>query len=179
MTSPEIAPEILPEIPSERSPEKSSAGLPAVTCKMPWWKSCLIASAVFGMTALAFATLSAFAGISGSLETQKIIERIAPEGKVNVLGGEALQKTESQAVITDIGQHRYEQTCKLCHETGLAEAPKFGDKADWSRRMAQGMDTLFKHAIQGLKAMPPKGGCATCSDEEIKKAVEYMIQHSK
>ena len=62
---------------------------------------------------------------------------------------------------------------------GLAGAPKFKDKADWAPRIADGMDLLVKRAIEGYKAMPPKGSCSTCSDEEIKKAVEYMVSNAQ
>jgi cytochrome c5 len=139
---------------------------------MRWLISGLIFSAFMMVGAYSFA------GLSGSLDEQKIIERIKPEGEVKVEGG-ALAETKKATTIADIGQNRYEQTCKLCHETGLAGAPKFGSKEDWAPRIAVGMDKVIQIAIQGLKAMPPKGGCSTCSDDEIKKAVEYMVNHSK
>lgn len=138
---------------------------------MKWIVSCLIFPIALVMGD------SALAGISGSLEERQILERIKPIGEVTVEGVQA--KKEEPAAIADVGHYRYEQTCKLCHETGLAGAPKLGDKKDWTPRISQGMDTLLQHAIHGLKAMPPKGGCSTCSDEEIKKAVEYMVSHSK
>jgi cytochrome c5 len=141
---------------------------------MRWMLSCLVFTIIFMVTALSVA------GISGSLEEQKIIERLKPEGQVNVEGGGAAAAKQAEVVApADIGKHRYEQTCKLCHETGLADAPKFGNKGDWSARMGQGMQTLIQHAIHGYKAMPPKGSCNSCSDEEIQKAVEYMVNHSK
>lgn len=120
----------------------------------------------------------AFANISGPLDEQHIIERIKSEGEVTVLGGPPKQ-AEKPVAVADIGKNRYEQTCKLCHESGLAGAPKFGDKADWAPRISQGTETLYNYAIHGLKAMPPKGGCSTCSDDEIKKTVDYMVSHSK
>lgn len=128
-----------------------------------------------------FLTVGAFsfADLSGSLDVQKIIERIKPEGEVNIEGGAAASAETKAPTVADIGQNRYEQTCKLCHENGLAGAPKFGNKQEWAPRISQGVDKLVQVAIQGLKAMPPKGGCSTCSDEEIKKAVEYMVNHSK
>lgn len=122
---------------------------------------------------------ASFAELSGALDEKSIIERIQPEGKVTVdMTGKPALSLEAKPVA-DIGQSKYEQICKTCHETGLADAPKFANKEDWKPRIAQGMDTLMKHALQGLKAMPPKGGCSTCTDDEIKKAVEYMVNHSK
>lgn len=120
--------------------------------------------------------------LSGSLDEKKIIERIKPVGAVTVEGGAAANAaTESTAAVAeaDIGKHRYETTCKICHDTGLAGAPKFGDKSDWKPRIAQGMDQMVKTAITGLGAMPPRGTCNSCSDEEIKKTVEYMVSHSQ
>lgn len=118
------------------------------------------------------------AGLSGSLDEKKIIERLKPVGEVTIEGGGSKSKEKINEIL-DIGQNRYEQTCQMCHATGLADAPKFGDKAAWKARIDQGMEILIQHSIHGLKAMPPKGGCTSCSDEEIHKAVEYMITHSK
>ena len=120
--------------------------------------------------------------LSGSLDEKKIIERIKPVGAVTVEGGAAANAaTESAAAVAeaDIGKHRYETTCKICHDTGLAGAPKFGDKAEWKPRIAQGMDHLVQMAITGLGAMPPRGTCNSCSDDEIKKTVEYMVSNSQ
>jgi cytochrome c5 len=141
---------------------------------LQWIVRILIILASLGITALCFAALS------GSLSETKIIDRIKPIGEVNVeAGGTAQAEKTVNTAILDIGQNRYEQTCKMCHETGLADAPKLGDKAAWKPRIDQGMETLIKHALHGLKAMPPKGGCVSCSDEEIQKAVEYMVSKSK
>jgi cytochrome c5 len=66
-----------------------------------------------------------------------------------------------------------------CHATGAAGAPKVGDAAAWAPRIAQGMDTLVQHSINGLRAMPPRGTCANCSDEDLKAAVTYMVERSQ
>lgn len=126
-----------------------------------------------------FAT-TLFAALSGSLDEKAIIQRLQPEGEVNVTAGVgATSVVQQSAVAVDIGQQHYEQVCHICHETGLAGAPKFGDKADWAPRIAEGMDTMVKRAIEGYKAMPPKGTCTSCSDEDIKKTIEYMVSHSQ
>ncbi len=122
-----------------------------------------------------------FANLSGSLDEQQILMRIKPDGEVNVEAG----VPSTQSVITakpsiiDVGQKIYMQYCHICHESGLASAPKLGDKSDWTPRIAEGMDTLFEHALKGYKAMPPKGTCMDCSDEDLKKAIEYMVSKSK
>jgi cytochrome c5 len=69
--------------------------------------------------------------------------------------------------------------CGACHGTGVAGAPKTGDKAAWAPRIAQGNDTLYKNAISGKNAMPPKGGAADLSDAEIKGAVDHLVGLSK
>lgn len=74
------------------------------------------------------------------------------------------------------GQKLYGSICAGCHDSGLAGAPILGDKAAWSKITAQGMDTVYEHAIKGLNGMPPKGGAMDSSDEQIKEAVDYMIQ---
>jgi cytochrome c5 len=77
------------------------------------------------------------------------------------------------------GETVFKGACFACHDTGAAGAPKRGDKAAWEPRIAQGFDTLRKHAIEGFTGkagmMPPRGTCATCSDEEIENAIHYMI----
>jgi len=77
------------------------------------------------------------------------------------------------------GEEVYKSACVACHDTGAANAPKIGDKAAWTDRIAQGMDTLVGHAINGLNAMPPKGGAMQLSDEDIAHSVAFMVERSK
>ena len=77
------------------------------------------------------------------------------------------------------GKATYEQACVACHGAGIAGAPKVGDKAAWTARLAQGDATLAKHAIEGIRAMPAKGGNPALSDAEVKAAVEHMVGLSK
>lgn len=72
----------------------------------------------------------------------------------------------------------YTSTCAACHDSGMAGAPKTGDNGSWSGRLAQGYDTLLKHAIEGLGAMPPKGGNPDLDDVEIARAVVFMANKS-
>ncbi len=78
----------------------------------------------------------------------------------------------------ETGKTVYGSACIACHGAGVAGAPKFGDKAAWTARVAQGNPTLYEHAIKGFQGkagvMPPKGGAAV-SDTEVKAAVDYMI----
>jgi len=85
----------------------------------------------------------------------------------------------SMAAAARTGQQVYEAVCKACHATGISGAPKFGDKAWLQLERQEGMKELVKDAIKGERAMPPKGGCADCSDDEIRAAVKYMIDSAK
>ena len=73
----------------------------------------------------------------------------------------------------------FNSVCGACHNTGVAGAPKVDDKAAWGPRIAQGKDALYKSAIAGKGAMPPKGGAADLSDDEIKGAVDYVLTKVK
>lgn len=81
------------------------------------------------------------------------------------------------------GQDTYGKACVACHGAGVAGAPKLGDKGDWGPRIAQGKDTLYKHAIEGYTGkkgmMPPKGGNTALADADVKAAVDYMVAQGK
>jgi cytochrome c5 len=72
----------------------------------------------------------------------------------------------------------YTAVCAACHASGLAGAPKIGDSAGWGPRIAQGYDTLLKHAIEGIRAMPPKGGNPDLDDVEVARAVVYLANEA-
>jgi cytochrome c5 len=72
------------------------------------------------------------------------------------------------------GQEVYDAVCTACHAAGALGAPKFENKGDWGSRIAQGYDTLIKHAIEGIRQMPPRGGDGDLSDTEVARAVAYM-----
>jgi cytochrome c5 len=96
-----------------------------------------------------------------------VLARIAPVGTV-VLA----EASGPKGMLT--GQQVYGQVCKTCHEGGLAGAPKFGDKAAWAKIVAQGDKLSFEHAINGIRAMPARGGNSELTDDEVKRAVVYM-----
>jgi cytochrome c5 len=77
------------------------------------------------------------------------------------------------------GKATYDAVCAVCHATGVAGAPKFGDKAAWAPRLKAGLETLHASAIKGKGAMPPKGGNAALSDADVKAAVDYMAAAAK
>lgn len=73
------------------------------------------------------------------------------------------------------GKAVYDKTCVACHATGVANAPKLGDKAAWAPRIATGRDALVASVVKGKGAMPPKAGAANLSDDDIKAAVDFMV----
>ena len=82
------------------------------------------------------------------------------------------------APAADVGKNIYSTTCVACHGSGVAGAPKFGDKAAWAPFIAKGIDDMVQKATQGVGAMPPKGG-STASDADFKAAIQYMVDAAK
>ena len=76
------------------------------------------------------------------------------------------------------GEEVFKSTCAACHGAGIAGAPKVGDPAAWKARIGEGYDKLLAHAINGLNAMPPKGGNPDLDDVEIARTVVYMANQS-
>lgn len=77
------------------------------------------------------------------------------------------------------GKAVYDKTCVACHATGVANAPKLGDKAAWGPRVATGKDALVKSVLAGKGAMPPKGGAADLKDDDVQAAVDFMLSAVK
>ena len=105
------------------------------------------------------------------VEQEKYDQWIAEKKKMTAANAAASGTMDGKAV--------YEKYCVACHGAGVAGAPKFGDKAAWAPRIAQGQDTLYTHALKGFKAMPPKGGATDLSDGTIKATVDYMVTAGK
>ena len=82
----------------------------------------------------------------------------------------ALSATAADQAVID----RYNKTCKACHETGAAGAPKTGDADAWAPRVEKGIDALVQSSKQGLGAMPPKAMCYDCSDEDYAALIKHM-----
>lgn len=73
------------------------------------------------------------------------------------------------------GQAVYDKHCKGCHVAGVGNAPKPGDKAEWDKRSAAGIDAMVQTVIQGKGAMPKGGTCTDCDEATIKEAVEVLL----
>jgi len=80
--------------------------------------------------------------------------------------------------LANDGKAIYEKTCSVCHAAGVANAPKFGDKAAWAPRIATGNAAMLATVIKGKGAMPPRAG-TTLKDDEIKAALEFMVAAAK
>jgi cytochrome c5 len=73
------------------------------------------------------------------------------------------------------GEDVYNTYCFACHTAGVAGAPRLGIAEDWAPRLDKGLDTLFATTLSGLNAMPAKGTCMDCSDDELRAAVDHML----
>ena len=112
----------------------------------------------------------------------EIEARIKPVGQACVVGDNSCGvATVASAGGARSGEDVYNAACMACHSTGAAGAPKLGDVAAWSPRLAKGMDALHDAGLNGLPGtgMIAKGGCMSCSDEEVVAAVDYMVDGSK
>jgi cytochrome c5 len=83
--------------------------------------------------------------------------------------------TTSVTVNNELGEQVFKKNCFACHGTGIPNIPKVGDKEAWAPRIAQGEAVLVEHAMKGFNTMPPKGGNAALTDDEIKAAVDYLV----
>lgn len=110
---------------------------------------------------------------SSAMTPEAIAERLRPVGTVVLAaaGGGAGGALKS-------GEAVYNLACTACHGAGVAGAPKTGDVAAWKPRLAQGFDTLVKHAVEGFKTMPAKGGNASLDPVEVARAVAFMGNQS-
>jgi cytochrome c5 len=166
-----------------------AAGAPKVGDKAAWdprfaqGMDTLLANAVNGIRAMP--PKGTCADCSDG-ELKGAIAYMLNETGFKVAGGDAAPAAAPAAAApaaasADAGKGKqvFDSACMACHATGAAGAPKVGDKAAWAPRIAQGMDTLFNNAINGIRAMPPKGTCMACSDDDLKAAVSYMVGESK
>ena len=87
-------------------------------------------------------------------------------------------KSDVKALSIEEGKKRYETTCKACHEQGLLDAPKLTDKANWAKRLEQGVDTLHAHSAKGFNKMPAQAA-GDVSEAEVYAAVDYMVSQVK
>jgi cytochrome c5 len=104
-----------------------------------------------------------------------IAERLAPVGQFSA---STVASVAPIAKTPMTGDQVY-ASCAACHDSGTLDAPILGNADHWTARIAQGIDTLYANAINGINNMPAKGGNVSLSDEEVKAAVDYMLEKSK
>jgi cytochrome c5 len=106
----------------------------------------------------------------GSLEmsAEAVAKRIQPVAEVDI------EATARSGPASRTGEDIYKAVCTACHATGVANAPKFGNKSDWAPRVRTGQKALVQSALKGKGAMPPRGGAADLSDAEVERAVVFM-----
>lgn len=134
---------------------------------------------IIKMLAVPATVLALWAASAQAATNDDIAKRIEPVGQVCVTGQEC--KGMEVAAATGGGGAKAPKDviakhCNACHGTGLLGAPKIGDKAAWKERADHqgGLDGILAKAITGINAMPPKGTCADCSDDELKGAIKEM-----
>lgn len=141
---------------------------------------------IVAMTALTIliAVLASFAssGVNAELDarsdienTQMVAERIAPVGNFSAT---TVAATPAVAAAPLSGEQAY-ASCAACHDSGTLDAPIVGNADSWAARIGKGLETLYSNAINGLNNMPAKGGNSSLSDEDVKAAVDYMLEKSK
>ncbi len=105
----------------------------------------------------------------------EIRERLQPFGDLCRAGEDCGQATAAAASGPLSGDEVYGKFCFACHMTGVGGAPMLGAGDAWAPRIAKGVDTLWEHTLNGFNAMPARGTCMTCSDDELRAALEYMV----
>lgn len=134
-------------------------------------------------TSLAFAALAAAGLISESFaaaDADAVNARIKPIGQVRINDGSTPAPAAPKAAGgAKSASETYKKSCMACHAAGVAGAPKVGDQAAWDARMAKGIDTLLGSVNKGMGAMPPKGGDASLTDDDIKATIKFMAEGAK
>ena len=134
----------------------------------------MLARAFIAVAMMGISTAGWSACSSVQLMTAEAIgERLTPPGV-------GIVRVAAQSAVAPAGglggpEQIYKTYCFVCHDSGVAGAPKLGDDAAWSPRVATGIDTLVEHVTKGYNAMPPMGTCSACSEADLKATVDYMI----
>ncbi len=102
----------------------------------------------------------------------KVEENLKPVAQVSVSDVAAGPHADKS------GEEVVKSVCAACHAAGALGSPKIGDKSAWEPRISQGYETLVKHAIAGIRAMPARGGNPDLTDLEVSRAVAYMANQS-
>ena len=121
-------------------------------------------------------------------QNPQVAERTKPMGEVSIAGEEeepAMEVADTgETAAAGGGNEVYDGLCVSCHGSGIPGIPQMGDVDAWAPRIAQGMDTLYKHALEGFTGesgmmMMPRGGNPDLTDDQVKSAVDYLVNASK
>jgi cytochrome c5 len=121
------------------------------------------------------------ASVQATSNDEAVAERIKAVGSVCIEGDDTCGGAAAAPAAASgprSGADVYTAKCASCHAVGVAGAPKFGT-SEWTDRAGKGMETLLANAINGINAMPPKGLCADCSDEELQASIQHMIDSAQ
>ena len=129
-------------------------------------RSCARIALTIGVVAAA--TQLVGCGKKAAVDEEKLAEAVRPVAQVSLAAAPAVAAGNRK------GEEIYTAVCAACHDSGAAGAPKAGDKAAWGPRLALGYDGLVKSAAAGKGAMPPKGGAADLTDDELKRVVAFL-----
>jgi cytochrome c5 len=151
---------------------------------------------------LALIKLSLMVLGSNAAAQQSVEDNVRPAGQVCLAGQSCVGSTSGSAPVAPVTSTRaaapvaavveevaavaaevaafdvestYQMSCFACHGTGAAGAPILGDAEAWAPRMEKGMDAVMLNVVNGVNAMPPKGLCFTCTDDDLAAIVAYMI----
>ena len=108
---------------------------------------------------------------AAALKPEAVAARLQPVGRVEFGAAAAAPGART-------GEEIVNSACAACHQAGVANAPKLGDKAAWAPRVKAGLKGMLAVAIKGKGAMPPRGGLADLSDAELARAIVYMANQS-
>ncbi len=109
---------------------------------------------------------------------EDIAMRLTPVVTLEQLRDNMTMAASTAASANQTPAQMYQAACLACHTTGAAGAPKIGEPAAWQERLAKGMDSLVTSAVNGIGAMPPRGG-SQLTDDQIREVVEYILAESK
>ncbi|MAT83530.1 MAG: cytochrome c5 family protein [Gammaproteobacteria bacterium] len=149
-----------------------------------YWRVNVVKSAKFllGLVMVSWAAAAAADRVPPGTDDE-IRERLEPFGELcragDDCGGGAAGAAMASSGGAMSGEQVYNQFCGTCHNIGVAGAPKLGDVPAWEPRVAKGMDTLWDHTLNGFNAMPAKGTCMGCSDDELRAALDYIVDQAQ
>ena len=155
---------------------KGTNGAPRIGDNNAW--SVRAKQGLTSLTKEALAGIRKMPGHGGDMTLTDIEIGRAITYMVNQSGGNWVEPASAKDLATErSGKQIVEAQCFKCHQTGVGGAPKIGDRSAWIPRVSQGLDTVTRSAIRGHGGMPARGGMASISDDEMRKAVVYMLNY--